>query len=382
MGKPFYAPAFGALTFALCLYTGAAGAEPGGDERGVRNRSVTIKLANLQEQFADIARQVAPSVVAISASSAPISLDGPAGPLTAGQLQAVLADTRHGVGAGFVIDPNGYILTNEHVVAGRDNLCIITDDRKIYPAVVVGTDRRMDLAVVKIPARSLSVAKLAQAAQTSRGQWTITLGNPWGLAEGGELSMSVGVVSAVGRTLPLLARRDDRDYTNLIQTTAEVNPGNSGGALFNLEGEVIGVVTAVSLPGVLNPHALGFAIPMTPQVVQRVEQLKQRGSESETRLRWRGVLLGTVPPHWRAGGDSNDNPPGVMVLAVDPDSPFVAQGLAPGTIITGLGGQGVQSVDDLKVVLTRLPQEFIEIQTAQASAAATDAILPSALDHP
>jgi serine protease Do len=371
MGKILRARICAALTSGLLLCAaGVVEAEPGVAGRAVHTRSTTIRLAGLQEQFAAVARDVAPCVVAIAASSTPVSLEGPGGPMTAGQLQAVLAETRHGVGAGFVIDAGGYVLTNEHVVAGREHLCVITDDRTVYPAVMVGSDRRMDLAVLKVPARSLPVAKIASGPRVERGQWTITLGNPWGLAEAGELSMSVGVVSAVGRALPLLAERDDRNYTNLIQTTAEVNPGNSGGALFNLDGEVIGVVTAVSMPGVLNPHALGFAIPMSPQVVERVEQLKERGSESETRVRWRGVLLGAVPPHWRASKDGTGS--GVMVLAVERESPFFDRGLAAGTIITGIGGQGVRGVDDLKAAVARFPQELVQLEIARAVSAAAD----------
>ena len=372
MGKLFHARrrACATLTLALGLCAGVAGAADGeGAVRSVRTRSATIKLAELQEQFASVARDVAPSVVSIAASNTPISLDGPTGPMTAGQLQLALNETRHAVGAGFVIDADGYILTNEHVVAGRNHLCVVTDDRKIYPAVVVGSDRRLDLAVLKVPARSLAVATLAGGARVDRGQWTITLGNPWGLAEGGELSMSVGVVSAVGRALPLLAQRDDRDYTNLIQTTAEVNPGNSGGALFNLEGHVIGVVTAVSLPGVLNPQALGFAIPMTPQVVERIERLKKQGSESDTRVRWRGVLLGAVPPHWSREG-AKDAKAGVMVLAVEQGSPFATQGLRVGTVITAFGGHGVRGLEDLNTVVARLPEESVPLATVQVSAAA------------
>src|SRR5687768_15744059 len=220
MGKPFHSGrAWGAFALALAFCAGVAGAESS-VERGVRTGSTTIRLAELQEQFAAVARDVAPAVVAISASSTPISLDGANGRMTASQVQAVLAETRHAVGAGFVIDAEGYVLTNDHVVAGREHVWVVTDDRKVYPAWGGGTDRRSDLAVLTIPARGLPVAKFARTPRIDRGQWTITLGNPWGLAEGGELSMSVGVVSAVGRSLPMLAERDDRDYTSLIQTTA------------------------------------------------------------------------------------------------------------------------------------------------------------------
>jgi hypothetical protein len=146
------------------------------------------------------------------------------------------------------------------VVGRASQIWVTTDDRKVYPAVVVGSDPRSDLAVLKIPARGLRPVTFATG-PVRRGQWTMAIGNPYGLAGDGELAVSVGVVSAVGRSLPKLSGKEDRLYQDLIQTTAQINPGNSGGPLFDLAGHVIGVNCAVILP-VKQTNGIGFALPM------------------------------------------------------------------------------------------------------------------------
>jgi serine protease Do len=139
---------------------------------------------------------------------------------------------------------------------------------------VIGSDPRADLAVLKIPAAGMPVVKLAKPDQViKRGQWTIAIGNPYGMAAEGEMAMSVGVVSATERSLPKLSSKEGRLYSNLIQTTAEINPGNSGGPLFNLAGEVIGINTAVILPQ-KQTNGIGFAIPVTDAFINHIEQLK------------------------------------------------------------------------------------------------------------
>ena len=141
---------------------------------------------------------MAPSVVAISAAVAPVDADDAlrSEDLNAQKLDAILTHVTRTVGTGFVIDAGGFILTNEHVVGDAKQIWVTTDDQKVYPAIVVGSDPRSDLAVLKIPADKLKPVKFAQVGQIRRGEWTITLGNPFGLAGFGEMSMSVGVVSA------------------------------------------------------------------------------------------------------------------------------------------------------------------------------------------
>jgi len=238
----------------------------------------TLDLTGLQSQFSKVADSVSTSVVAISASCTPMDSDDVlrVDSLNPQKLDHLLSKTTRTVGTGFFIDADGFILTNEHVICEAEQLWITTDDKKVYPAIVIGTDPRADLAILKIPASHCSVVHFAKPAALRRGTWTIAIGNPYGLAAEGELSMSVGVVSATGRSLAKLSNKEGRLYSNLIQTTAEINPGNSGGPLFNLKGEVIGINTAVILPQ-KQTNGIGFAIPICDDVLTEVARLKQGG---------------------------------------------------------------------------------------------------------
>ena len=253
----------------------AAPAPAQGDALPLMSRSDTLDLIGLEQSFRHVAQGVAPSVAAVVACAepAPADADPPrSATLTADRLADLLGDGPRVVGTAFCVDADGYLVTNEHVVRDARQIYATLDDGRTYPALVVGTDPRSDLAVLKIPAR-LRPVSFAPPGSLQRGQWTITVGNPVGLAGGGELCMSVGVVGAVGRDLPRLSEREGRLYTNLIQTTAEVNPGNSGGPLFDLGGRVVGIVTAVVLPQ--GPaHGVGFAMPVDEAMLARIEQLK------------------------------------------------------------------------------------------------------------
>ena len=236
----------------------------------------TLDLTGLQGQFSKVADSVSSSVVAISASCTPMDSDDVlrADSLNPQKLDHLLSKTTRTVGTGFFIDADGFILTNEHVICDAEQLWITTDDKKVYPAIVIGTDPRADLAVLKIPTNHCTVARFAKAGVLHRGTWTIAIGNPYGLAAEGELAMSVGVVSATGRSLAKLSNKEGRLYSNLIQTTAQINPGNSGGPLFNIAGEVIGINTAVILPQ-KQTNGIGFAIPVSDEMLAEVDRLKQ-----------------------------------------------------------------------------------------------------------
>ena len=255
-----------------------------------RTRSQTVDLAGLEQSFRGLAEALAPSVVAISSVPAgarvPEHLDGRIADGAA--LDAHLGRRGRVVGTGFCVAPGGIIVTNEHVVTDAGRLWCTTDDGRSLPALVLGTDPRSDLAVLKVPAE-LPPVPFAQA-PAARGDWCLTLGNPLGLATVSELSLSVGVVSATGRSLPKLARTEDRQYDDLLQITAEVNPGNSGGPLFNLRGEVVGVVTAVVLPQ-RDAFGLGFAAPADARLRDRVAQLARGEAVAHAAL---GVVLREV----------------------------------------------------------------------------------------
>jgi len=235
----------------------------------------TMAITNLEQHFQAVARKVSPSVVAISAAASSSDRDDiqRSISMTGEKLESLLDRGIRTVGTGFVIDADGYVLTNEHVVGDSEQIWATTDDGKIYPAFVVGSDPRLDLAVLKIPAGKLPVVKFAATESVHRGQWTIALGNPYGMAQAGEMAMSVGVISAVDRSLPKLASKENRLYSDLIQTTAQINPGNSGGPLFNLNGQVVGVSTAVILPQ-RQTSGIGFAIPVTPNLLEIIDELK------------------------------------------------------------------------------------------------------------
>ena len=316
------------LLCAAALLTAAASARA---ERplALTAQSDTVDLLGLEQSFRSVANRVTPAVLAITAvaEAAPVAASG----LRSAQLTAdVLRDLLDGgpriVGTGFCVDPDGYILTNEHVVRDAVQLYVTTDDGRTYPALVVGTDPRSDLAVLKVPAR-LAAVEFATPGTLYRGQWSLTVGNPIGLAGGGNLCMSVGVVSATARELPRLSEREGRLYTNLIQTTAEVNPGNSGGPLFDLHGKVIGVVTAVVLPQE-QTNGIGFAMPVDAAMLAKIERLKRGEAVSHG-------FLGVSVADLGGGG-------GVRVTGVGNTTP-AAGVLRGGDVLLRIDGQPIAS---------------------------------------
>src|SRR5690606_9972171 len=173
-----------------------------------------------------------------------------------------------------------------------------------------------------------------------RGQCTIALGNPYGLATAGEMCMSVGGVSATDRSLPKLANKEDRLYTNLIQTTAEINPGNSGGPLFDLHGNVIGVNTAVILPQ-KQTNGIGFALPITDTLLAKIEALK---AGEEIVYGFLGVRV-TTPPARQLREAGLARPGGALIESLGPDSPAEKADLYVGDLVTHLDGQAVRDAD-------------------------------------
>jgi serine protease Do len=303
----------------------------------------TLELTGLQDRFAAVAKRVSSTVVAISATEADFNYESTfrADDLNPDRLAALLAGSDRTVGTGFIIDADGYILTNDHVVAHAEQLWVTTDDRKVYPAMIVGSDPRADLAVLKIPARKLNAVRWADPAKVKRGQWTIAIGNPYGLAAEGEMCMSVGVVSAIGRSLPKLSGKEDRLYSDLIQTTAQINPGNSGGPLFDLSGEVVGVNAAVILPQ-KQTNGIGFAIPASRRVLQIVDNLK-RGNEVV--YGYLGVKVMTPTAHERQNAKIGDDV-GALVESVEASSPAAQAGLKVGDIVVRFNGQSIHDGDE------------------------------------
>lgn len=299
--------------------------------------------ADLEQRFQDVAKRISPCVVAISATESTIETEATlrSDELNPEKLAGLLETVDRTVGTGFIVDADGYILTNDHVVANAEQLWVTTDSHKVYPAIVVGTDPRADLAVLKIPASHLPVAHFANGV-AHRGQWTVAIGNPYGLAGGGEMSVSVGVISAMNRSLPRLSGKEDRLYSGLIQTTAQINPGNSGGPLFDLNGDVVGINTAVILPQ-KQTNGIGFAIPSDSHIQRIVGNLKQG---REVVYGYLGVRVsGPTPRELREAGLPEDAA-GVRIESVEVGSPAASAKLKPGDIITQLDGETIRDSDD------------------------------------
>lgn len=299
-------------------------------------------IVDLQQQFENVARRVAPAVVAISGADTAMQGDSAlrTDEINADKLSSFLDTVDRTVGTGFIVHADGYIATNDHVVGKAEQLWVTTDDHKVYPAIIVGSDPRADIAILKIPATNLPTVKFSEAGPVRRGQWTIALGNPYGLSVGGDMCMSVGIVSATGRSLPKLSGKEDRLYSDLIQTTAQINPGNSGGPLFDLRGEVVGINTAVILPQ-KQTNGIGFAIPMGSRVMQIIQDLVEG---REVVYGYLGVKSSTPTARERRGAGINDEI-GAFIESVDKDSPAGVADLRKSDIVVKFNGEVVRDGD-------------------------------------
>ncbi len=238
---------------------------------------------------------------------------------------------RQGQGSGFIISGDGYILTNAHVVDDVDEVVVKLNDRRELRARVVGSDSRTDVALIKIEAKNLPTVRIGDPARLRAGEWVLAIGAPFGF----ENSVTAGIVSATGRSLP------QENYVPFIQTDVAVNPGNSGGPLFNMKGEVVGVNSQIiSRSG--GYMGLSFAIPIDV-AMDVAEQLKERGKVSRGRL---GVMIQEVTADL-AESFGLAKPQGALVSEVEPGSPAEKAGLQVSDIILRFNGQSIESSIDL-----------------------------------
>jgi serine protease Do len=238
-------------------------------------------------------------------------------------------------GSGILIDSDGYIATNNHVVEDADSIYVELADGRRFPAAVVGTDTLSDLAVIKIEATDLPCARWGNSTSLSVGQWVLAIGNALGegitATEGivSRLNVSMTVEDIVGNTL-----------YGLIQTTAPVNPGNSGGPLVNMSGEVIGITSAKIVAS--DVEGMGFAI-SSDEAAPIIEDLIRYGRVSYS---WLGVALQTISPSLAAANNLSVNK-GALIAEVVADSPAEAAGLKPDDVIIGFAGKQISSVADM-----------------------------------
>ena len=252
-----------------------------------------------------------------------------------------------GVGSGVIIDERGYILTNEHVVANADKITVTLPDGRKFKGKLQGSDSRSDLAVVKIDAAKLPVAKLGNSDDVKIGQWVVAIGNPFAFyIHSPEPTVTVGVVSALHRSLPRTSRRD-RDYSDLIQTDAAINPGNSGGPLVNLNGEIVGINVAIfSTTG--GYQGVGFAIPIN--IAGRIIGRLIEGRKIA--YGWLGVNIQDLDEDLSDYFNLKETQ-GVIIADVLDGSPAEDGGLKSGDILTSFDGKSVKNMRELlKIVGT------------------------------
>jgi len=244
------------------------------------------------------------------------------------------------LGSGFIIDPSGYIVTNNHVIADADEITVRLQDDTILKATVVGRDEKTDLALLKVESdKPLPATKWGDSEKTRIGDWVIAIGNPFGL--GG--SVSAGIVSARQRDI------NAGPYDDFIQTDAAINRGNSGGPMFNLDGEVVGINTAIFSP-TGGSVGIGFAIPSS-LVKNIIAQLRENG---EVRRGWLGVRIQTVTEEL-AEGLRLDTTQGALVASVTEGGPAEAAGIVQGDVVLEFNGRVVPDMRKLPRMVAETP---------------------------
>ncbi|MBN1239826.1 MAG: DegQ family serine endoprotease [Gammaproteobacteria bacterium] len=316
--------------------------------------------------FADVVEQASPAVVNISVTK--VSRSEPAasfGQRFQGMPNAPLEEffgrffeapgfppqaprRSEGAGSGFVVDAEGYIVTNYHVVSETEKIVVTFADGEQLDAEIVGQDPKTDLALLKVEAdRPLPFVKFGDSAEARIGEWVLAIGNPFGL--GG--TATAGIISARGRDI------QSGPYDDYLQIDAPINRGNSGGPVFNTRGEVIGVNTAIFSPNGGN-IGIGFAIPSN-QAASVIAQLKEGGVVERG---WLGVQIQDIDEDL-AATLGLDRPEGALVASVVDDSPAAAAGIEAGDVVTSFGGRDVDSARTLsRVVASHKPGEDAEIE--------------------
>jgi serine protease Do len=325
----------------------------GADRLGVLNPPASMKFANPEEPasrntFAPVVKKVLPAVVSVSSSK--IVKTGVAdqgdqemdplfrqffGQGQGRQFNAPRQRRAEGLGSGVIVSPEGYILTNNHVVDGASEVRVTLNDRREFKARVVGTDPKTDVAVLKIEASNLQPIVVGDSDRIQVGDYVLAVGNPFGLGK----TVTMGIVSATGR-----GNLGIEDYENFIQTDASINPGNSGGALVNDRGELVGINTAILSHGSEGNQGIGFAVPIS--VARNVmDQILKDGRVTRAYL---GVMAQEVTPAI-ARAFHEPEVRGALVGDVTPNSPAQRAGLQKGDIILEINGKPVADGAQLRM---------------------------------
>ncbi len=345
--RPGFRPGFAlGLATLILLVGGVLGfhAAFGTSSTAITGNAAGIPSAalDLSKAFETVARQVEPAVVNINteqvihntAVESPFrDFFGNDNPLGSFFGQMPHDFKQRSLGSGFVVDPNGYILTNNHVVENASKIRVKLNDGREMGASVVGTDPQTDLAILKVKAAHLSTLPLARSDQIQVGDWVLAFGSPFGL----EKTMTAGIISAKGRVIGA------GPYDNFLQTDAAINPGNSGGPLVNLRGEVVGINTMIASQNG-GFQGVGFAIP-SPMAFDVYQEIAKSGKVTRG---WLGVHIQDLTAELAKGFNLSGRK-GVLVSDVDSDSPAAKAGLKPGDVIVSYAGKQIESARDLSL---------------------------------
>lgn len=305
-------------------------------------------VAVMLPDFTSLVKKFGPAVVNIrviekaqraQGDNDPFGPNSPFAPFFRGlPFQAPPQQPVRGEGSGFIIQPDGLILTNAHVVEGATRITVQLTDRREYPAKVIGADKVSDVAVIKIAAQDLPTVTLGDSNSLQVGQWVLAIGAPFGF----ENSATSGIVSAKGRTL------QDSGYVPFIQTDVPINPGNSGGPLFNMQGKVVGINSQIySRTG--GYMGVSFSIPIDV-AMQVAHQLMTTGHVSRGKL---GVVIQNVD-QGLADSFGLPEPEGALVSTVEAGGPAARAGVKAGDVILALNGQSIKSENELPVRVASL----------------------------
>jgi serine protease Do len=309
-----------------CSSTSHAAPEPRG------NGPVLNAAASSQQSLADVVERVLPSVVSIRSTRVAQQAGGPMGLFFGAPPES---RKQEGLGSGVVLSADGFIITNNHVIEGADEVLVRTNDDREWSAKIVGADAKSDIALLKLEGdvQGLTPVKVGDSGALRLGETVLAVGNPFGVGQ----TVTMGIVSAKDR-----ADMGIVDYEDFIQTDAAINPGNSGGALINTRGELVGINTAILSRSGGN-MGIGFAIP-TNMAVPILEALKTEGKVTRGYL---GAELQEVTPDLREAmglGQAS----GVLIANVVPDGPAKKAGILSGDLVTHVGGKPVHSMGQLR----------------------------------
>jgi serine protease Do len=304
------------------------GGFPSGNTAAQESKPTTI--AQGLPNFVALAKRLKPEVVNISTTQAANQLGAP---------NAREQPRQRSLGSGFIIEPDGLILTNYHVVDNAEKITVRLLDGREFAGKVVGKDQKTDIALVEINSRDLPVAPLGDSDQLEVGEWVMAVGNPFGL----DNTVTSGIVSAKDRQIGA------GPYDHFIQTDASINPGNSGGPLVNLQGEVIGIDTAIFSQSGGNV-GIGFAIPIN-LVKDLLPQLKSGGKITRG---WLGVSIQGITPDL-AASLGLDQAKGALVSSVVQNSPADQAGIKAGDVIVGYEGKEINNANDLPFLVAGTP---------------------------